>query len=170
MNDTTRHTRIATVLGDLLLVASDDRLVGLYFPGHWRPPAAEALGAQVTVDDDPLLTTAATQVHEYLDGTRTAFDVPLATTGDEFSERVWALLRDIPYGETTTYGRIAHQLGARELAQLVGRAVGGNPISIVIPCHRVLGADGALTGYAGGLRRKRHLLDLEQLPLGACLF
>jgi methylated-DNA-[protein]-cysteine S-methyltransferase len=161
MNDTTRHTRIATELGDLLLVARDESLIGLYFPGHWRPPTAGSLGALVTADDDPVFAATAEQLAEYLDGRRTEFDLPLATTGDEFSERVWALLRDIPYGETTSYGRIAHQLGARELAQLVGRAVGDNPISVVIPCHRVVGADGALTGYAGGLTRKRHLLDLE---------
>jgi methylated-DNA-[protein]-cysteine S-methyltransferase len=161
MNDTTRHTRIATELGDLLLVARDEHLVGLYFPGHWRPPAADALGAQVNAADDPVFAATSQQLTEYLDGRRTEFDLPLATAGDEFSERVWALLRDIPYGETITYGHIAHQLGARELAQLVGRAVGDNPISVVVPCHRVVGAGGALTGYAGGLARKRHLLDLE---------
>lgn len=148
------------MLGDLLLVASGDALVGCYFPGHWRPPAADALGREVGVDD-PVFAAASEQLADYLDGRRTEFDLPLETSGDEFSERVWAVLRDIPYGETTSYGRIAHQLGARELAQLVGRAVGDNPLSMFVPCHRVVGGDGALTGYAGGLTRKRHLLDLE---------
>lgn len=160
MNDTTRHTRVPTALGDLLLVASGDTLVGCYFPGHWRPPTADAVGGEASVDD-AVFAAASEQLTDYLDGRRTEFDLPLATSGDEFSERVWAALRDIPYGETTSYGRVAHQLGARELAQLVGRAVGNNPLSVFIPCHRVIGAGGALTGYAGGLRRKRHLLDLE---------
>lgn len=165
---TTRHAHVTTALGDLLLVARADHLVGCYFPGHWRPPAAHSLGVEVVAAHDPVLTIAAEQLREYLDGRRTAFDVPLATAGDDFSERVWALLRELPYGETTTYGRLAHELCARESAQLVGRAVGGNPISVFIPCHRVIGSDGGLTGYAGGLGRKRHLLDVEMA--GARLF
>lgn len=88
--------------------------------------------------------------------------MPTRTGGDEFFEQVWALLCEIPYGQTTTYGALAERLGDRRLAQRVGQAVGRNPISILIPCHRVLGADGSLTGYAGGLDRKRFLLELEE--------
>ena len=91
-------------------------------------------------------------------------DTSIATAGDEFSERVWALLKEIPYGETTTYGALAAALGNPRLAQRVGQCVGHNPISVIIPCHRVVGADGSLTGYAGGLDRKRRLLDLEEPP------
>lgn len=168
--NTIRHAHIATALGDLLLVACGDDLVGCYFPDHWRPPATGSLGGEVGAADDPVLGVAAQQLREYLDGRRTEFDVPSATAGDDFSERVWALLRELPYGETISYGELADRLGDRALAQRVGRAVGDNPISVIVPCHRVVGAAGALTGYAGGLGRKRHLLDLEQLVTGARLF
>jgi len=168
-----RHARANTTIGELLLVAGPvdeaaadgrpaDALVGVYFPGHRYPPSPGSIGAEVAEGDDPLLGPAAGQLREYLAGDRRTFDVPIATAGDPFSERVWALLRAIPYGETTTYGALADQLGSRGLAQRVGQAVGHNPLSIVIPCHRVVGAGGSLTGFAGGLDRKRHLLDLEE--------
>lgn len=159
---TRRHGTAPTGLGDLLLVAGDDTLVGIYFPGHWHPPSAAQIGAEVAVATDPVLATTATQLDEYLAGTRRTFELPVATAGDDFAERVWARLAAIPYGETTTYGALAEELGDRSLAQRVGQAVGHNPVSIVIPCHRVVGADGSLTGYAGGLDRKRTLLDLEE--------
>jgi methylated-DNA-[protein]-cysteine S-methyltransferase len=111
--------------------------------------------------EDALLEAAWEQLAEYLDGVRVEFDLPTATSGSDFQERVWALLREIPYGETTTYGAIAERLGDRALAREVGGAVGRNPLSIVVGCHRVIGADGSLTGYAGGLDRKRSLLELE---------
>ena len=95
--------------------------------------------------------------------------MPLVTRGDDFSERVWKLLREIPYGQTTTYGALAERLGDKSLAQRVGDAVGHNPLCVFIPCHRVVGANGALTGYAGGLKRKQFLLELEE-PVGARLF
>jgi methylated-DNA-[protein]-cysteine S-methyltransferase len=158
-----RHRTVPTVLGDLLLVAHDEALAGVYFPGHWYPPTDEFCGRPVPAErPDPVLDAAATQLGEYLAGTRQTFDVPTVTASDAFSERVWALLRKIPYGRTTTYGRLAIELGNRALAQRVGQAVGHNPLSIVIPCHRVVGADGSLTGYAGGIERKQFLLDLEQ--------
>ena len=158
-----RHRTVSTVLGDLLLVAHGEALAGVYFPGHWYPPSREFCGASLPSDQpDQVLDAAATQLDEYLAGTRRSFELPIVTAGDSFSESVWALLRDIPYGRTTTYGRLALALGNRALAQRVGQAVGHNPLSIVIPCHRVIGADGSLTGYAGGIERKRHLLDLEQ--------
>jgi methylated-DNA-[protein]-cysteine S-methyltransferase len=164
-----RHTTARTALGDLLLVAEGDDLTGVYFPGHWYPPSAEAIGNEVTEQDDPVLSVAGRQLREYLAGDRREFDMRVATHGDDFSERVWTLLREIPYGMTTTYGALAETLGNRQLAQRVGQAVGHNPISVVIPCHRVLGADGSLTGFAGGLDRKRALLMLEEpapLPAG----
>ncbi|ASR34534.1 cysteine methyltransferase [Prauserella marina] len=159
---TARHARVDSALGELTLVADGDALTGVYFERHWYPPEENAIGPLVDAAADPLFAEAAAQLTDYLAGERTAFTVPVATHGDPFQERVWALLRDIPYGTTTTYGDLAEQLGGRSLAQVVGRAVGRNPLSIVIACHRVVGKDGGLTGYAGGLERKRRLLDLEQ--------
>ncbi|PRY50270.1 methylated-DNA-[protein]-cysteine S-methyltransferase [Knoellia remsis] len=157
-----RHTTLATDLGDLLAVADGDALVGLYFPGHWHPPADGTIGAPVSPTGDPVFETTRSELAEYLRGDRTTFTVATATAGDAFSERVWDHLATIPYGTTTTYGTIARELGGPGLAQRVGQAVGRNPVSIVIPCHRVVGADGSLTGYAGGLERKARLLALEE--------
>ncbi|MEV8517790.1 methylated-DNA--[protein]-cysteine S-methyltransferase [Dactylosporangium sp. NPDC051484] len=157
-----RHAFVETTLGELLLVADGEALAGLYFPKHWHPPKEADIGERVEENADPLIAEAARQVREYLAGSRRDFDVPVSTHGDEFSERVWALLRQIPYGQTTTYGALAERLGGKRLAQRVGQAVGHNPVSIVIPCHRVVGADGSLTGFAGGLARKRALLELEE--------
>ncbi len=161
-----RHTTLHTGLGDLLAVAEDlgdggDALIGLYFPGHWHPPAEGTIGQPVPAATDPLFAGTLAELTAYLAGERTTFDIPLRTHGDPFSEQVWDRLAQIPYGATTTYGAIAVELGNRNLAQRVGQAVGHNPISILIPCHRVIGADGSLTGYAGGLDRKRTLLALE---------
>ncbi|MEO8906660.1 MAG: methylated-DNA--[protein]-cysteine S-methyltransferase [Microbacteriaceae bacterium] len=156
-----RHAVIDTTLGRLTISAADDAVTGLYFPRHWYVPTAESLGTLTTIADDPLLASAAEQLAEYLDGSRTAFDFPMATAGDSFQEQVWAVLKEIPFGQTVTYGEIAQKLGNKALAQNVGQAVGHNPLSIFIACHRVLGKDGKLTGYAGGLERKRFLLDLE---------
>ena len=153
-----RHTTIESALGELTLLAEGDKLTGVYFPHHWHPPTA--VGPFVA--DDPVFTRAAAELAEYLDGRRTTFDLPTATAGDEFQERVWAMLAELPYGGTTTYGALAARLGDPALAQRVGQAVGHNPLSIVVPCHRVVGANGRLTGYAGGLRRKQFLLDLEE--------
>ena len=146
-----RHTQVETALGLLTLVAEDDRLVGLYFSGHWHLPKESSFGTRVDADVDEVFLRVKAELDAYLAGERESFDVPLRTHGDEFSERVWAMLEKIPYGTTTTYGSLAEQLGNRRLAQRVGQAVGWNPISIFIPCHRVVGADGSLTGYAGGL-------------------
>ncbi|WP_136709662.1 methylated-DNA--[protein]-cysteine S-methyltransferase [Agromyces sp. H66] len=155
----TRHATLPTSLGGLLAVGEGPALVGLYFPGHWYPPSD--VGVEVDARTDPLFALAAAQLGEYLDGRRTGFDVPVATSGDPFQERVWRMLRDLRHGETTTYGALAERLGDRGLARRVGQAVGRNPVSILIPCHRVVGASGSLTGYAGGLERKRFLLELE---------
>lgn len=154
-----RHAIVSTRIGDLTLVASGDALVGVYFPHHWVKPAPETLGERVEAAD-PLIASAAGQLDEYLAGERTTFDVPTVLHGDEFQRRVWSILEEIPYGETTSYGEIAARLG--DTAQAVGKAVGQNPLSIVVPCHRVVGKNGSLTGYAGGLKRKQFLLDLEE--------
>ncbi|WP_308468603.1 methylated-DNA--[protein]-cysteine S-methyltransferase [Rathayibacter soli] len=156
-----RHAEVDTTIGRLTICAADDAVTGLYFPQHRHLPAAETLGSLTTIADDPLLASAAVQLCEYLDGTRTSFDFPMATFGDPFQEQVWAILREIPFGQTVTYGEIAQELGNKALAQKVGQAVGHNPLSIFIACHRVVGKDGKLTGYAGGLQRKQFLLDLE---------
>lgn len=146
----------------MLLVASGDALVGAYFEAHQYPPATAAIGAQVSEAEDPLIAQAASQLREYLAGERRSFDLPITPIGDAFSQQVWQILLRIPYGETVSYGQIASELGSRGLAQRVGQSVGHNPIMIIVPCHRVVGADGSLTGYAGGLDRKRTLLTLEE--------
>jgi methylated-DNA-[protein]-cysteine S-methyltransferase len=157
-----RHAIARTRLGELTLVASDGKLTGIYFPHHWVKPERAALGEEVELADDLLLTEVARQLEQYLAGERVTFDLPLALDGDEFQQRVWAMLDEIPFGETTTYGELAERLGDKTLAQQVGKAVGHNPLSIVVPCHRVVGKDGKLTGYAGGLKRKQFLLELEE--------
>ncbi|MFC8077503.1 methylated-DNA--[protein]-cysteine S-methyltransferase [Streptomyces sp. NPDC057307] len=158
----TRHAIVETSLGGLTVVASGDAITGLYFPHHWYMPSDASLGRRVDVQDDALLTLAATQLAEYLDGDRTTFDLPTRTNGDAFQERVWAMLREIPFGETTTYGELAERLGNKSLAQSVGQAVGHNPLSIIVACHRVVGSNGKLTGFAGGLKRKQRLLEIEE--------
>ncbi|MET0767393.1 MAG: methylated-DNA--[protein]-cysteine S-methyltransferase [Aeromicrobium sp.] len=112
---------------------------------------------------DPLLDRAEAQLGEYFAGERTQFDLPLASEGSEFQKKVWAELQRIPFGETASYGDIARRLGYEPgISRAVGAANGANPIAIVVPCHRVIGADGSLTGYAGGIERKKVLLDLER--------
>ncbi|WP_325168255.1 methylated-DNA--[protein]-cysteine S-methyltransferase [Corynebacterium macginleyi] len=120
---------------------------------------------RVDTDTDEMFVLAKVELDEFLAGERKTFDLPVRTPGYEFSERVWAMLREIPYGETTTYGALAERLGNGRLAQRVGQAVGRNPVSIVAPCHRVVGAGGSLTGYEGEPDRKRFLLELEE-PAG----
>jgi methylated-DNA-[protein]-cysteine S-methyltransferase len=155
---TSTHTVIDSPIGPLTLVAAGGALSGVYNPGHWTRPNRASWGSP----DRDGFGVAERQLTEYLAGERTAFDLPTTLAGDGFQRRVWALLAEIPYGETTTYGELARRLGGdATLARAVGRAVAHNPLSIIIPCHRVLGHDGALTGYAGGLDRKRFLLDLE---------
>ena len=158
----TRHAIVDTPIGGLTVVAAGDRIVGVYFPGHWTMPPADALGPRVDQAEDSLIGAAGVQLNEFLEGARTEFELPTAMSGDPFQERVWALLAEIPFGETTTYGEIADRLGDRTQARRVGQAVGRNPLSIIVGCHRVVGKDGKLTGYAGGLERKRFLLELEE--------
>lgn len=151
------HTTIDSPLGELTLVARDGVLSGIYFPGHWTMPGNEVFGARSEQGFEP----AREQLAEYFAGGRTSFDLETTVVGDEFQRRVWELIDRVPYGRTTTYGEMARELGDARLAREVGAAVGSNPLSIVVPCHRVVGRDGQLTGYAGGLERKRFLLGLE---------
>jgi methylated-DNA-[protein]-cysteine S-methyltransferase len=158
---TTRHTVIESPLAELTLVANNDALTGVYFRHHWRPPAAGAKGQYVEATADELFDRTKKQLGEYLAGERTEFDIPVALAGEPSQRRVWDLLADIGYGQTTSYGELAAKLADGTTAYEVGQVVGRNPLSIIVPCHRVVGKDGALTGYAGGLKRKRFLLDLE---------
>lgn len=153
----TTHTTIDSPLGELTLVAEGEVLSGLYFPGHWYMPDPDEFG----VRSKGGFERARRQLAEYFAGERTGFDLETTLTGDEFQRRVWGLIDRIPYGRTTTYGEMARELGDPTLAREVGGAVGRNPLSVIVPCHRVVGKDGKLTGYAGGLDRKRFLLDLE---------
>jgi methylated-DNA-[protein]-cysteine S-methyltransferase len=153
-------------VGELLLTTDGRALTAVYFDGHRggadaRPQAQRTGGART--EDHPVLVAARTQLEEYFARQRRTFDLPLAPSGTGFQRRVWEALLDIPYGETVSYGDVARALGLLPSAsRAVGLANGANPISIVVPCHRVVGADGSLTGYGGGLERKRLLLDLER--------
>lgn len=157
-----RYAVVETSLGEITIVALKDAIIGLYFPRHWHLPNDKTFGQQVSLCGDQLLGEAARQLLDYFGGNRTHFDLPLVTSGDPFQERVWALLAQVPFGRTTTYGGLAAQLGDRAMAQHVGQAVAHNRLCVFIPCHRVIGADGRLAGYAGGVHRKRALLALEQ--------
>jgi methylated-DNA-[protein]-cysteine S-methyltransferase len=157
------HRTIDSPIGELTLVAADGVLAGVYFPGHWYMPDPDAFGVRAEGGFEP----AEAQLAEYFGGERTEFELETTASGDEFQRRVWELIDRIPYGETTTYGEMAQELGDPLLARRVGGAVGRNPLSIVVPCHRVVGKDGKLTGYAGGLERKRFLLELEAPEVAA---
>jgi methylated-DNA-[protein]-cysteine S-methyltransferase len=152
------HTTTDSPIGELTLVAEDGRLTGVYFPHHWYRPDPATFGDR----DDAGFGAAKHQLAEYFAGSREQFELPLGPHGDAFQHQVWELISRIPYGQTTTYGDLAKDLGEGTLAKDVGAAVGRNPLSVIVPCHRVIGKDGSLTGYAGGLARKRFLLRLEE--------
>lgn len=158
----TGWTTTSSPVGELTLVADDGRLTGVYFPHHWYRPDPATFGRPA----DAGFGEVRRQLAEYFAGERQRFDLPLGARGDEFQRRVWELIDRIPYGQTATYGDLARELGGGVLAKDVGAAVGRNPLSVVVPCHRVVGKDGRLTGYAGGLARKRFLLDLEERAAG----
>lgn len=158
MDTRVRFTRMDSPLGPLLLAGSDERLLAVSFPtGHGaRRPKPE------WVEDRSAFAGTIRQIETFFAGELTRFDLPLAPQGDGFQTRVWQALLDIPYGETRTYGEIARAVGEDVSAsRAVGVACGQNPLPVVIPCHRVVGAGGALTGFGGGLAAKRLLLDLE---------
>jgi len=145
-------------LGPLRLIASDRGLRGLYFQQHRHAPPVDPSWVQ----DDAAFADTTAQLDAYLAGGRQAFDLPLDPVGTVWQRRVWDALTDIPYGATESYGALAARLGTPRASRAVGLANGRNPVSIVVPCHRVVGADGRLTGYGGGLARKEHLLGLER--------
>lgn len=147
---------LPTPIGELLLVSDGSSLTALQFDDARRGSPTQPAAT------DPVLGRAAVQLGEYFAGERTSFDLPLAPVGTPFEQRVWEELRQIPYGETTSYGELAARIGEPGAARAVGRANGRNPIPVIVPCHRVIGADGSLTGFGGGLECKRALLDLER--------
>ncbi len=149
------HAVVPSPVGPLTVVADDGVLVRLYLD----PPGPDA---DLGLRDEGALTGVAGQLGEYFRGEREAFDVPLRPVGSGFELAVWEQLTRIPYGETRSYGQVARAVGEPGGAQAVGLACGRNPLAVVVPCHRVVGADGALVGFGGGLPRKRFLLDLEQ--------
>lgn len=149
----------ASPLGAMTLAAADGALVGVWFADQSHLPD---LGACPRDDQNPLLQRTATQLAQYFAGQRRQFELPLRLdTGTAFQNAVWQALLGVAAGSTITYGALAKQLGKPAAVRAVGAAVARNPISIIVPCHRVLGSDGSLTGYAGGLQRKRALLQLE---------
>jgi methylated-DNA-[protein]-cysteine S-methyltransferase len=160
----TAQTTIATPLGKLLLARTERGLAGAWFEGQKHHPGP--LDA-VRRPDDALLREAADQLHAYFAGERDAFDLPLDLHGTGFQRAVWRALLTIPGGRTRSYGEIARALGAPAAVRAVGGAIGRNPLSVVVPCHRVVGSDGSMTGYAGGVERKRALLALEHTPVAA---
>ena len=151
------HAVISSPVGELTLVGARRRPDRPVLPRHVRRPDQESFGPR----DDAAFPQAAAQLAEYFAGTRTTFDLALAPRGNGFQRKVWAQLIEIPYGQTRTYGQLAAALGDPGLARAVGAANGQNPLSIIVPCHRVVGSNGKLTGYAGGLQRKAFLLELE---------
>ncbi|MGH3719505.1 MAG: methylated-DNA--[protein]-cysteine S-methyltransferase [Pseudonocardiaceae bacterium] len=152
------HTVVSSPVGTLTLVAAGGTLTGLYLDRQRHRPPAETFGAP----DPTPFTEVIRQLEEYFAGHRTEFDLPTTLAGTPFQRTVWTALREIPYGETVSYGQLAERIGHHGAARAVGLANGRNPICIIVPCHRVVGATGALTGYGGGLERKRHLLDFER--------
>ena len=154
---TTVHAEFASPIGLLLAVGDGERLRGLYMQEGPRPVSIPRDSRR----DDPALAEVRRQLDEYFTGARREFDLKLDLRGSRFETSVWDALREIPYGETRSYGQIAQRINRPDRARAVGAANARNPVSIIIPCHRVIGADGSLTGYGGGLERKRSLLDLE---------
>jgi methylated-DNA-[protein]-cysteine S-methyltransferase len=152
------HTVLATSLGELTVVREEGAVTGLYFLRHWPRPDRTSFGSRSAEGFEEV----ARQLGEYLDGDRNEFDLPVMVRGSDFDRRVWGLISCVPYGETTTYGELARSLAGDTEPRDVGAAVGRNPMCIIIPCHRVVGATGRLTGYAGGLDRKRTLLEIER--------
>ncbi|MGQ0618512.1 MAG: methylated-DNA--[protein]-cysteine S-methyltransferase [Panacagrimonas sp.] len=148
------HARMPSPIGELLLVGEGDALVGLYMIERKNDPA---LG----LCDDARLSVARQQLEAYFAGRRTSFELELRPMGTDFQRKVWAALREIPFGETISYGELARRIGQPSASRAVGLANGQNPISIIVPCHRVIGANGSLTGYGGGIERKRWLLAHE---------
>jgi methylated-DNA-[protein]-cysteine S-methyltransferase len=155
-------TRYESPLGTMLLAATDRGLAGAWFVGQKHGPDATGWREDA---GHPVLRAAVAQLRAYFAGERTTFDLPLdLQAGTAFQQSVWAALQAIPRGGTTSYAELARRIGRPTAARAIGAAVGRNPVSVVVPCHRVLGSSGSLTGYAGGLERKTALLQLEGVP------
>jgi methylated-DNA-[protein]-cysteine S-methyltransferase len=152
------YTTVDSPIGQLLLLSDGEALRGLYMQEGRKPTTISPRWVSSTA---PFADVTA-QLEEYFAAARTTFDIPLALAGASFERKVWHALVGIPYGETVSYGEIARRVGQPSAARAVGLANGRNPIAVIVPCHRVIGADGTLTGYGGGLERKRLLLELEQ--------
>ena len=158
-DNTIVRTHYTSPMGGMIVAATDKGLAGVWFEGQKHLPGFDAWPVN---DQHPMLRTAVQQLGEYFAGKRTQFDLPLDLQGGtQFQQSVWQALLRIPAGGTTSYGDISERIGKPAAVRAVGAAVGRNPVSIVVPCHRVLGRDGSLTGYAGGLERKSALLQLE---------
>jgi methylated-DNA-[protein]-cysteine S-methyltransferase len=152
------YTTIDSPIGELLLLSDGEALRGLYMQDG-RKPATISPSWVCSTEPFAVVTE---QLNEYFAARRTVFDIPLTLAGAPFEREVWHALEEIPYGETVSYGEIARRVSQPSAARAVGLANGRNPIAVIVPCHRVIGADGTLTGYGGGLERKRLLLELEQ--------
>jgi methylated-DNA-[protein]-cysteine S-methyltransferase len=160
MNSNLCYSWTSTPLGNVLLVADGDALCGLYFGDQKYVPAIDPSWKR---DDDlSVLRTARRQIDEYFAGARERFDVALAPSGTPFQRAIWKAIAEVPSGATRTYADLAKRVGRPGSARAAGAATGRNPLSIIVPCHRIIGSDGSLTGYAGGLDRKRRLLELER--------
>ena len=152
------YTHIPTPVGRLLLTATEHGLSGIHMEKDGKAPENVPLD---WVRDDARFAAISERLNEYFSGKRTDFDVPLDVKGTRFQESVWSALSRIPYGATISYAELARRVGNPKAVRAVGQANNRNPISIIVPCHRVVGADGSLTGYGGGIERKKYLLDLE---------
>ncbi|MFF9979342.1 methylated-DNA--[protein]-cysteine S-methyltransferase [Streptomyces erythrochromogenes] len=155
-----QHTVVDSPYGPLTLVASDGVLSGLYMTGQRHRPAEESFGERVAAGEEPF-PEVVRQLAAYFAGELTDFDLPLRLEGTEFQRSVWEQLARIPYGETWSYGELAAKLGKPNASRAVGLANGKNPVGIIVPCHRVIGASGSMTGYGGGVERKVRLLAFE---------
>ncbi|NGN64653.1 methylated-DNA--[protein]-cysteine S-methyltransferase [Streptomyces sp. A7024] len=160
------HTVTDSPCGPLTLVAEDGELTGLYMTEQRHRPGEETFGERADASEAPFAAAIA-QLTAYFAGERTDFDLPLKMTGTAFQQRVWKELQAIPYGETISYGELAERIGNPAASRAVGLANGKNPIGVIVPCHRVVGANGSMTGYGGGLERKQLLLALEQEAAGS---
>ena len=164
MHEHEYYSHLPSPIGELLLVSNGAALTGIFIEPHPRGPEGEATWRR----EDDLHRAAREQLLAYFAGERFDFDLPLAPRGTDFQQRVWRELRRIPYGSTLSYGGLALRLGQATAARAVGAANGRNPLSIIVPCHRVIGANGTLTGYGGGLERKQWLLRHETATLARC--
>jgi methylated-DNA-[protein]-cysteine S-methyltransferase len=153
---TTFFTTVDSPIGELLLVSDGEALTGLSMQDARRPRPIEPHWQPAPLDEPRR------QLEEYFAGERTTFELPLRPHGSDFQRDVWRALTEIPYGETRSYGEIARRIGRPDAVRAVGAANGANPIAVIVPCHRVISADGSLTGFGGGLERKRTLLDIER--------